>query len=104
MIVRVWRAMATPGNAPAYREHLEGTVLPELRALPGFLGVTLMQCERGDQVELVISSRWQSMAAVRAFAGKAPDTAVVEPAARAVLVGFDRTVSHYEVVFEAGAP
>jgi heme-degrading monooxygenase HmoA len=104
MIMRVWRAMAAPGNAPAYREHLERTVLPQLRALPGFLGVTLMQCERGDQVELVVSSRWQSMAAVRAFAGTEADRAVVEPAARAVLVGFDRTVSHYEVVFEAGAP
>jgi heme-degrading monooxygenase HmoA len=104
MIVRVWRAMATPGTAPAYREHLERTVLPQLRMLSGFLGVTLMQCERGDQVELLVSSRWRSMAAVRAFAGKAPERAVVEPAARAVLVGFDRTVSHYEVMLEAGAP
>jgi len=104
MIVRVWRAMATSRNCPAYREHLERTVLPQLRVLPGFLGVTLMQSDRGDQVELVVSSRWQSMAAVRAFAGNEPDRAVVEPAATAVLVGFDRTVSHYEVVFEAGAP
>jgi len=102
MIVRVWRAIATPGNAPAYREHLERTVLPQLRALPGFIGVTLMQCERGDQVELVVSSRWESLAAVRAFAGSTPERAVVEPAARAVLVGFDQSVTHYEVTLEAG--
>jgi len=42
MIVRVWRAMATPGNVPAYREHLERVVLPQLRTLPGFIGITLM--------------------------------------------------------------
>ena len=103
MIVRVWRAMAAPGNAPAYREHLERAVLPQLRTLPGFIGITLMQCERDDRIELVVSSRWESMVAVRAFAGSNPERAVVEPAARSVLIGFDHAVSHYEVLFEAGA-
>jgi len=103
MIVRVWRAMAAPGNAPAYQEHLERVVLPQLRGLPGFIGITLMQRKRDDHVELVVSSRWESMAAVRAFAGTNPEKAVVEPAARSVLIGFDHAVSHYEVSFEAGA-
>jgi heme-degrading monooxygenase HmoA len=102
MIVRVWRAIATPGSASAYRDHLERAVLPQLRALPGFLGITLMQAERGDRVEIVVSSRWESMAAIRAFSGLASEAAVVEPAARAVLVAFDDFVSHYEVTLEAG--
>src|SRR5215470_12599122 len=101
MIVRVWRAIAAPGNAPAYREHLERAVLPQLRTLPGFIGITLMQCERDDRIELVVSSRWESMVAVRAFAGSNPERG--EPAARSVLIGFDHAVSHYEVSFEAGA-
>ena len=103
MIVRVWRAMAAPGNAPAYREHLERVVLPQLRGLPGFIGLTLMQRKRDDHIELVVSSRWESMAAVRTFAGTNPERAVVEPAARSVLIGFDHAVSHYDVSFEAGA-
>jgi len=77
-------------------------VLPQLRALPGFLGITLMQAERGDSVEIVVSSRLESMAAIRAFSGLASEAAVVEPAARAVLVAFDDFVSHYEVTLEAG--
>jgi len=101
MIVRVWRAMATPGNVPAYREHLERVVLPQLRTLPGFIGITLMQRKRDDRIELVVSSRWESMAAV--CAGTNPERAVVEPAARSVLVEFDQAVSHYEVSFEVGA-
>ena len=101
MIVRVWRAFATPSNASAYRKHLEHSVLPELRLLPGFIGATLMQVERGDQVELVVSSRWQSMQAIQAFAGSSPEKAVVEPAARAVLTRFDDFVTHYDVVLEA---
>jgi heme-degrading monooxygenase HmoA len=104
MIVRVWRAVASSKHAPAYRRHLEDQVLPQLRALPGFLGVTLMKAERGDRIEMVVSSRWQSMDAVRGFAGSVPERAVVEPAARALLIEFDDFVSHYEVVLEAGAP
>jgi heme-degrading monooxygenase HmoA len=103
MIVRVWRAIAAPGNASAYREHLARVVLPQLRELPGFIGITLMQRKRDDRIELVVSSRWESMAAVCAFAGTNPERAVVEPAARSVLIDFDHAVSHYEVSFEAGA-
>jgi len=43
------------------------------------------------------------MAAVCAFAGTNPERAVVEPAARSVLVEFDQAVSHYEVSFQVGA-
>jgi len=103
MIVRVWRAIAAPGNAPAYREHLEHVVLPQLRMLPGFIGITLMQCTRDGRIELVVSSRWESMAAIRAFAGSNSERAVVEAAARSLLIGFDNAVSHYEVSLEAGA-
>ena len=103
MIVRVWRAMATPGNVPVYCEHLERVVLPQLGTLPGFIGITLMQRKRDDRIELVVSSRWESMAAVCAFAGTNPERAVVEPAARSVLIEFDHVVSHYEVSFQVGA-
>ena len=98
----MWRAVATRENAPAYRRHLEQSVVPQLQALPGFLSMTLMQAERGDRVEMVVSSRWESMDAVRAFAGTVPERAVIEPAARAVLAEFDDYVSHYDVALEVG--
>jgi hypothetical protein len=41
------------------------------------------------------------MDAIRAFASEQPEVAVIEPEARAALVRFDETVSHYEVL---GAP
>ena len=81
MIVRTWMAYAKPGNARAYREHLTAFVLPELNKLDGFLGLELCQAERGDRMELLVISRWQSMDAIKAFAGPKPDRAVVEPGA-----------------------
>ena len=41
---------------------------------------------------------WESMDAIRQFAGEQVDQAVVEPEARAVLRSFDTTVSHHEVL------
>jgi heme-degrading monooxygenase HmoA len=63
MIVRTWVAYARPGNARAYREHLKGTVLPQLRKIPGFQGLSVCQAERGDRVEILVISRWASMGA-----------------------------------------
>jgi heme-degrading monooxygenase HmoA len=95
-------AYATPENARGYRDHLAAIVLPALRKLPGFLGLDLCQAARGDRVELLVISRWQSMDAVRAFAGPDPDRAVVDPGAKAVLAEYDDFVTHYEVMLNAG--
>jgi heme-degrading monooxygenase HmoA len=100
MIVRVWKARATPENAPAYRAHLETHVFPTLQSLAGFIGADLMERQDGDEVELVVSSRWQSLRSVRAFAGDAYENAVVAPGARAVLSSFEDYVVHYDVTVE----
>jgi heme-degrading monooxygenase HmoA len=100
-IVRTWMAYAKPENVRAYRDHLNAFVLPALNKLPGFLGLDLCQAARGDRVELLVISRWESMNAVKAFAGPNPDRAVVEPGAKAVLAEYDDFASHYEVALEA---
>jgi heme-degrading monooxygenase HmoA len=76
-------------------------VLPDLRKLPGFLGLELCEAPRGDRVELLVITRWASIEAIKAFAGGNPDRAVVEPGAKAVLAEHDDFVIHYEVTLEA---
>jgi heme-degrading monooxygenase HmoA len=101
MIVRMWRAVATPENAPRYRAHLEGTVAPELHTLPGFMGLSLCETEGdGGRVEIVVLTRWRSMRDVKDFAGPDPKRAVVEPEAKAVLTNCDDFVSHYHITLE----
>jgi len=46
---------------------------------------------------------WQSLDAVRAFAGADIEAAVVEPEARAVLASFDSRVSHYTIGINASS-
>ena len=49
-------------------------------------------------MEFVVMTLWDSMDAVRRFAGAQPDKAVIEPEARAVLTSCDESVTHFEVV------
>jgi heme-degrading monooxygenase HmoA len=104
MIVRSWRGRAAVDRAHVYPQHLVDVVLPKLTALPGFSGATLLRRPDGQEVEFVVQTYWESMQAIAQFAGPRPDVAVVEPAARAALSSFDRTVLHYEVVAGAVDP
>ena len=100
MIVRVWKARAKAENAPAYRAHLDSHVFPILRSLSGFLGADLMERVDDDEIELIVTSRWQTLSAVRGFAGDTYENAVVAPAARKLLSSYDEDVAHYEVTAE----
>jgi heme-degrading monooxygenase HmoA len=101
MIMRIWRAKALPHNAEIYSRHLKDEVLPKLQGIDGYKGAYLLRRNTGDEMELIVLTMWESMDAVQAFAGSSPDTAVVEPAARAVLEQFDTVVHHYDVAVSA---
>ena len=101
MIIRKWRGYAVLAHADAYPVHFRGVVLPELRRIPGFLGASLSQRRLGERVEFLVLTRWQSLDAIGAFSGDDLDAAVVEPAAAAALLNYDRTVQHYEIIEEA---
>jgi heme-degrading monooxygenase HmoA len=105
MIVRSWRAEAADADGvAAYGRHLRETVLPELRGLPGFRGISLLRRDlAAGRSELLVLRRWDTAAAIVAFAGADPERAVVEPAARAVLAAYDDRVRHHEVVFDEAA-
>jgi heme-degrading monooxygenase HmoA len=98
MILREWRGRAAKSNPDAYPNHFRSTVLPELRELPGFLGAHLCQRHLSEQIEFLVLTKWQSMEAIRAFAGDDVDQAIVEPAGVAALVDFDDRAQHYEMI------
>jgi heme-degrading monooxygenase HmoA len=99
MIVRIWRGEATRDKADAYDRHLTHSVFPTLMALPGHIGAYLLRRNVGERVEFLAITIWESLDAIKLFAGENPDVAVVEPAARAVLAEFDSFVRHYDVAY-----
>jgi heme-degrading monooxygenase HmoA len=96
-IARLWRGSATAENADAYHRHVTETVLPEIARLPGHRGALVLRRPIDGGVEFLVVTFWDSMEAVKAFAGDHPDLAVVEPAARAVLFELDDIVRNYTV-------
>jgi heme-degrading monooxygenase HmoA len=99
MIARLWKGVARDRrNADAYVRHFEAKVLPELAAIEGYRDARVLRRNEGSRVEFLVLTLWDSMEAIRRFAGDRPEHAVVEPEARAVLAEFDDFVRHYEVV------
>jgi hypothetical protein len=103
MIVRMWRGQAKVENADAYERFVTTKVFAELPAIAGHRGAYLLKrpIEAGNEVEFIAVTLWESLAAIRGFAGDAIERAVVEPEARAVLSSFDDFVRHFELAHAA---
>ena len=98
MIGRIWHGWTTPKNADAYESLLRAEVLPGIGRIEGFVGAQLLRRAAGAEVEFVTLTLFESLDAVRAFAGEDYETAVVPPEARRLLARFDERSVHYEVV------
>ncbi len=99
MIARLWSAHTTPALSDSYLSHFEQAVQPRLRALDGFLGATICARREPQAVEILVTTFWESLAAIDAFVGPDRESAVVADEAAALLTDFDRRVRHYDLVF-----
>jgi len=98
VIARVWSARTTRERAPEYADHLRTAVLPVLKAVDGYRGARLWQRPIETGVEIVVVTYWDSLEAIRGFAGDEIERAVVAEEAAALLGEFDDRVRHYELV------
>ena len=104
-IKRVWHWWTTKENADKYQNILSKEVLPGIEAknISGYQKIEVLRTEHEHEVEFVTIMRFDSLDAVREFAGAAYQEAVVPEKARAVLSRFDRQSQHYEVRAERTA-
>ncbi|HYD93702.1 MAG TPA: hypothetical protein VEC01_00150 [Noviherbaspirillum sp.] len=103
MITRIWRGWTSRQNAAAYQDLLLNEIFPgiEARKIAGFRGISLLRREMVDEVEFATIMWFDSIDAVKDFAGQHYETAVVPPKARAVLARFDTSSAHYDTVVPA---
>ena len=102
MILRMWKARSTIENMDQYVHHATTKVFPGIRSIEGYRGAYLLRRPVDGAIELAVITLWESMTAASKFAGADPEKAVVEPEAQAVLMSFDKTVTHFEVVHFTG--
>lgn len=98
MIARTWRGAVHAEDADAYLEYLEATGLKEYRETPGNRGVLALRRLEGERCEYLIVSLWDSLDAVKRFAGEDLEKAVFYPEDDRFLIDRDLTSTHHEVV------
>jgi heme-degrading monooxygenase HmoA len=99
MIARIWRGWTTSGNADRYEALLKEEIFGGIqdRHIPGFKNIQLLRRQLGPEVGFVTIMWFESLEAVREFAGDDYEVAVVPGKARALLIRFDGRSQHYEV-------
>jgi hypothetical protein len=99
MVSRIWRGWTTPENADTYETLLKAEVFTGIiqRGITGFRGIDLLRRELDTTVEFVTIMWFDSILAVRTFAGEDYELAVVPAQARQLLLRFDERSAHYEV-------
>jgi len=99
MISRIWHGWTTFANADAYEDLLRSEIFTGIRGrrIEGFREIQLFRRSLENEVEFVTVMWFDSLAAVRIFAGDDHEVAVVPARARALLSRFDARSQHYEV-------
>lgn len=98
MIARIWHGWTKRADAKVYEEMLRNEIFPGITArnIQGYHGAELFIREDGDEVEFVTLLRFDSMDAVREFAGADESKPVIFPKAEAIIVRMEHA-RHYRI-------
>jgi heme-degrading monooxygenase HmoA len=99
MISRVWHGYTTPENADIYENLLKEEIFVGIgdRKIAGYQGIQLFRRDVAGEVEFITVMWFDSVDAVKEFAGEDYEACVVPDKARAILKRFDERSQHYEV-------
>jgi heme-degrading monooxygenase HmoA len=97
MIARVWKGWTKAENADAYEKLLRDVVYPGLQKINGYHGGYILRQDGKDETEFVIVNLFESLEAVKVFAGPEYEIPVFEPEARRLLSRVEPIARHYDV-------
>jgi len=97
LIARHWRGWTKAEDADAYEDFLNRKVLPGLRGIEGYHGGYVLRRDAADEVEFVVLNLFDSLEAVKRFAGLDYATPVFEPEAKRLLSRIETAALHYDV-------
>ena len=97
MISRHWKGVARPGQAETYVQHLKHDTFPTLAKIRGFIQASILRRDLETGTEFQIVTVWDSLTAIKAFAGEQPDVAVVPASVQAIMSRYDERVVHYDI-------
>jgi heme-degrading monooxygenase HmoA len=97
MIARHWRGWTRLQDADAYERLLRERIFPGLERIDGYRGGYILRHDGREESEFVVINLFESLNAVKQFAGRDYATPVFEPEAKKLLSRFEAVANHYEV-------
>ena len=98
MIARIWRGVVRLEDADEYAGYIAETGFAEYGKTAGNRGAWMLRRDEGERTEFLTFTLWDSVEAVKAFAGEDYEAAVLYPEDERYLIEHDPKVKHYEVV------
>jgi len=102
MIARIWHGWTTLQNADAYEQLLKHEIFINIsnKNIKGYKGIELLKRGVNNEMEFITIMYFESLNAIKEFAGENYETAVVPEKARRLLLRYDHTSQHYEILKE----
>ncbi len=99
MIARIWHGWTKAVHAKVYENMLRDEIFSGIaaRKIAGYHGAELFVREDGDEVEFVTLLRFDSMDAVREFAGEDESKPVIYSKAESLIARMEQA-RHYRIV------
>jgi heme-degrading monooxygenase HmoA len=104
VIARLWRGATSAADGDAYVDYLRASGRAESQATPGSLGFSILRRTLADRAEFLTMILWETIDAVRGFAGDGLEQAVFFPQDDRYLVERDLVVAHYQADEIGGGP
>ena len=98
MIARTWHGRVPSSKAGAYSEFLRTVAEPDYRRTPGNRAVHMLRRSEGDVTHFLLVTLWDSVDAIKQFAGPDYERARYYPEDDGFLLEKEPFVTHYEVL------
>ena len=98
MIARIWHGVTPADKADEYYQVLLQSGIADYQSIEGNRGVQVLRRIEGDKAHFLLITLWDSMDAIKRFAGDNPEKAKYYPEDKDYLLEFEEHVMHYDVL------
>ena len=101
MIVRMWHGMVEASKAQEYAEFMKERAVPDYSSVDGLKKLLFLKDVKADVAHFLLVTHWDSMEAVKKFAGENPEKAKYYPEDDDYLLEKEETSALYQVFYES---
>ena len=101
MIVRMWHGRVETSKADKYAEFMKERAAPDYSSVRGLKKLMFLRSAEADVTHFLLITHWDSMEAVKKFAGEHPEKAKYYPEDDDFLLEKEETTALYEMFYES---